>query len=152
VGLVWMFAALIIIATFTGAIASALTVSQLEGPVSGPEDLVKVRVGTVAASTSAAYLQARHVASRPYRTAAEGLAAIHAGEIDAFVYDAPLLRYLANTEMRGQVWVLPVTFERQDYAIALPSGSPLREPVNRALLKRIGQPAWQETLYRYLGR
>ncbi|MFP3940460.1 MAG: ABC transporter substrate-binding protein, partial [Thermoanaerobaculia bacterium] len=66
------------------------------------------------------------------------------------VYDEPILRYL----VRGTddpFAVLPGTFERQDYAVALPEGSPLREPVNRALLRVIDRPAWDETLERYLG-
>jgi polar amino acid transport system substrate-binding protein len=151
VALVWMFAALIVVATFTGAIASALTVGQLEGAVTGPDDLPGVRVGTVAGSTSEAYLRGRRIAYRTTQSAAEGLQLVADREIDAFVYDAPLLRYLANGEFRGKVEVLPVRFERQDYAIGLPPNSPIREPVNRILLRKIGQREWQDTLYRYLG-
>jgi len=55
VGLLWMFASIIIISGFTGAIASSLTVGQLEGAVQGPADLPKVSVGTVTGSTSEAY-------------------------------------------------------------------------------------------------
>jgi ABC-type amino acid transport substrate-binding protein len=47
--------------------------------------------------------------------------------------------------------VLPVTFERQLYAIALPAGSPLREPLNRALLARTTSPDWARLVSTYLG-
>jgi polar amino acid transport system substrate-binding protein len=151
VALVWMFAALIVVATFTGAIASALTVGQLGGAVNGPADLPRVRVGTVEGSTSESYLRARRTTYRASKTVAEGLRLVANKEIDAFVYDAPLLRYMANSEFRGRVEVLPVRFERQDYAIGLPPNSPIREPANRILLKKIGQREWQDTLYRYLG-
>ena len=151
VALVWMFAALILVATFTGAIASALTVGQLEGAVNGPADLPKVRVGTVAGSTSETCLRARRIACRTSQTAMDGLQLVANKEIDAFVYDAPILRYLVKKEMHGEVTVLPVKFERQDYAFALPTNSPLREPLNREILRRIAQPQWQDTLYRYLG-
>jgi polar amino acid transport system substrate-binding protein len=57
VALVWMFAAIIIISSFTAAITSSLTITQLQSPVRGPEDLPKVRVGTVSGTTSASYLQ-----------------------------------------------------------------------------------------------
>ena len=109
-------------------------------------DLPKVRVGTVRDSTSQAYLEEHRVAYRGYDSALAGLQAVAAGRIDAFVYDAPLLRYLARTELAGQVQVLPNTFMRQDYGIVLPPASPLREPVNRALLRHIREPAWQDTL------
>jgi polar amino acid transport system substrate-binding protein len=68
------------------------------------------------------------------------------------VYDAPLLRFLANNELRGAVEVPPMTFERQDYGMALPTRSTLREAINRVLLQNITQPAWQDLLYRYLGK
>jgi hypothetical protein len=47
--------------------------------------------------------------------------------------------------------VLPNTVLRQDYGIALIAESPLREPINRIMLEKIGAPAWEEMLYRYLG-
>jgi len=151
VTLIWMFAAIIVISSITAAITSALTVTQLESPVRGPEDLSKVRVGTVADSTSESYLQEKRISFQAYKTVAEGLRAISDGKIDAVVYDAPVMRYLINQNYQGQMHVLPKTFVRQEYAIALPAGSTLREPINRVLLEKVGDPAWQETLYRYLG-
>jgi ABC-type amino acid transport substrate-binding protein len=151
VTLVWMFAAIIVISSITAAITSALTVTQLESPVRGPEDLSKVRVGTVADSTSQSYLQEKRVSFQAYQTVAEGLRAVSDGKIDTMVYDAPVMRYLINQDYQGQMHVLPKTFVRQEYAIALPAGSSLREPINRVLLEKVGDPAWQETLYRYLG-
>jgi ABC-type amino acid transport substrate-binding protein len=80
-----------------------------------------------------------------------GLKALARGEIEAFVYDAPILRYLVKTELSERVRVLPVTFFRQDYAIALPQDSQLREPVNRALLEEVQSAEWDAILERYLG-
>ncbi|UCG11723.1 MAG: transporter substrate-binding domain-containing protein [Deltaproteobacteria bacterium] len=152
VALIWMFAAIIIISTFTAAITSALTVTQLKSPVQGPEDLPKVRVGTVADTTSEAHLQESHLSFTSYKTAPEGLRAIAAGKIQALVYDAPILRYLINKKFKGELEVLPKTFLRQDYGIALQAGSPLREPINRILLQKIREPWWHDMLYEYLGR
>lgn len=148
---VWMFAGVIVISSFTAAIAAALTVNRLDSPVQGPADLPKVRVGTVRDSTSEAYLETHRIGYRGYDSALAGLEAVAAGRLDAFVYDAPLMRYLARTELAGRLQVLPNTFLRQDYGIALPPASPLRETVNRALLRHIREPAWQDILYRYLG-
>lgn len=66
------------------------------------------------------------------------------------VYDEPILRYLVRRSYPG-LEVLPGTFERQDYAIALPQGSELREPVDLALLATIDEPGWQDVLEGYLG-
>ena len=62
-----------------------------------------------------------------------------------------MLRYEAREHFSGEIHVLPVIFERQDYAFALPTGSPLREHVNQALLRSIGDPDWKEVLVEYLG-
>jgi ABC-type amino acid transport substrate-binding protein len=152
VTLIWMFAAIIVISSITAAITSALTLSQLESPVSGLGDLPKVRVGTVTDSTSASYLQKQRISSRPFRTVAEGLQVMSDGGIEALVYDAPVLRYLINQKYKGRMTVLPNTFLRQDYGIALTAGNPLRETINLVLLTKISDPSWQETLEQYLGR
>ena len=67
------------------------------------------------------------------------------------VYDAPLLTYLINGRFEGKLEVLESLFELQDYGIAFPENSRLREPVNRAMLSIIHSPEWQTTLEKYLG-
>ncbi|HID30477.1 MAG TPA: transporter substrate-binding domain-containing protein [Desulfobacterales bacterium] len=151
VALIWMFGGIIMISGFTAAIASSLTVAQLESPVKGPGDLSKVRVGTITNSTAASYLRDKRIGYQTYQTAPEGLQAVAEGKIQALVYDAPLLRYLINQGFKGSLQVLPNTFLRQDYGIALPPRSALRETVNRVLLQKISEPAWQDTVYKYLG-
>lgn len=150
VALLWMFISVIVISSFTAAIASSLTVAQLDTGIQGPDDLAQALTATVTGSTSSAYLADRHLRHETLATAQEGLSAVARGEADAMVYDEPILRYLVRTSGE-RLTVLPETFERQDYAIGFPEGSGLREPVNRTLLEVIDRPAWQETLGRYLG-
>lgn len=151
VALVWMFLGVVLVAGFTAAMASSLTVSHLESQVQGPQDLPKVRVGAVSGSTGAAYLDAGGIPYAGYPNARAALDALVRGERDAVVYDAPLLRYLAHRERRGAVTVLPRLFARQDYAIALPTGSPLRERINKVILRETSTEEWSELLERYLG-
>jgi len=42
--------------------------------------------------------------------------------IEALIFDAPILRYLIHHELKGGLEVLPHTFLREDYGIALPNG------------------------------
>lgn len=149
-GLVWMFGGILMISTFTAAIASALTVNRLESAIRGPDDLARVRTATVAGSTSAAYLERRDIAFRPVASPLEGLRAVARGEVDAMVYDAPVLQYLVKEELDESVLILPSTFERQDYSFALPSLSPLREELNRALLDELRTESWRDILARYV--
>jgi ABC-type amino acid transport substrate-binding protein len=149
--LVWMFASVIVISSFTAAIASALTVGELDGKVKGKDDLGRVRVVTVEGSTSAAYLRDRGDDFVPVGDLRDALRELAEGKADAVVYDEPILRYFVKQEFAESLVVLPGTFQRQDYGIALPSGSPLRESLNRDLLRHLQGPAWRATLVRYIG-
>lgn len=151
IGLVWMFAGLFIIASFTAAVTSALTVTQLKSSIAGPADLARARVATVEGSTAASYLQVRHLPAKTFATAGEALAAIASGDADAVVYDAPVLKHQVLTRFAGEAYVLPVTFDEQDYAFPLEQGSDLREPINQVVLRKTSSPEWQELLKKYLG-
>jgi ABC-type amino acid transport substrate-binding protein len=77
--------------------------------------------------------------------------AVDQNEADAIVYDVALLKYLASTEYLNQIDVLAVSFNVQEYAIALAPGSKLRKPLNEELLRFRESDAWGELTFRYLG-
>ncbi len=153
IGLIWMFASIITISGFTAAIASSLTVSQLDSAIEGPEDLPGTKVGSIPDTTSGNYLTDEHIPFKHYSDINEGLQALHQSKIDAMVYDHPILSYYTskNRRISEDVRVLGETFERQDYAIGLPAKSPYREDINRILLREIGSAWWNDTIFRYLG-
>ena len=147
-----MFTGVILVSLFTAAITSILTVKQLENPVRGLQDLKKAVVGTMPYTTSASFLKNNSIAFQTYPSVDEGLAAVLHGDIKAFVYDAPELRYRIKQRFQGNLEVLPQTYSQEDYAIALVDDSPLRKSINQVLVQKIRQPEWQETLSHYLGR
>jgi polar amino acid transport system substrate-binding protein len=150
IAVLWMLSGILIIASFTAAVTSSLTVGQLRSRISGPSDLTRVKVATVADSTSHSYLQSRHIRHQRFPELADALAALDSGQVEAVVYDAPILRFQVVHDYPN-LHVLSGVFERQDYAIALSSGSPLRERVNRAVLRVISTRSWDTTLADYLG-
>ena len=135
----------------TGVITSILTVQQLDVGITRPTDLHRVRVATVSSSTSADYLRRRRVFFREYDNPQDALQAIEVGEADALVYDAALLKYLAKERFPNRIDVLPVLFNLQEYAIALPPRSNLRKPLNESLLSYRESDSWDEIIYSYLG-
>lgn len=151
VALGWMFAAIIVFSFFTASITSTLTVQRLTSDIQGADDLPGLRVGTLAGSTSSAFLDRRDIPYVEIAGVEDGVKAVNDGEIDAFVYDAPILQYAAKT-FGDSLIVLPKFFRRQDYGFALPEGSELREPVNRALLIALTRERWQALLDYYLER
>ena len=88
---------------------------------------------------------------KQHSTVRDALVALNDGLSDAVVYDAPILRHEAYRHFAGELFVLPIAFERQDYAFALPSDSTLRERINQVLLRKIGSPEWKDVLRSYLG-
>ena len=74
------------------------------------------------------------------------------GETDAFVFQGPIMKYLAKNEFRGRVEVLPGTFDHRYMGMALPPGSQLRERLNRALLEFMETDDWAQILQQYLGQ
>ncbi len=148
---IWMFMGIVLVSSFIATITSILTVSQLEYAIDGPEDLRVSTVGTIKYTTSEEYLRDNRIVYIDYTDIDEALQALDKGIINAFVYDAPLLHYYINRDFKGRIEVLPHKFLRQDYGIALPEGSAVREPLNRLLLKHIHSEEWQNILYRYLG-
>ncbi|WP_337999244.1 transporter substrate-binding domain-containing protein [Novosphingobium pentaromativorans] len=152
IALVWMFAAILIISTFTGMIASSLTAGRLSGAVTGPDDLPGVNVGSIRHSATDEWLTGEGIGFTGYPDVAAGLAALSAGKIDAFVYDEPLLRYMVRKGDDEELGMLPGTFGRQDYGIALRQGSALREPVDISLLAQVEGPEWRDEIRKTLGK
>lgn len=149
--LFWMFTSVIVISSVTASITSALTVERLGSMINHPNDLVHVRTATVTGSTSAAWLKDNHFTFGEFKTLPEALKALQEKQYDAVVYDEPLLRYLTITQFQD-LQVLPVTFQRQNYGIAFPNASWLREPVNWVLLKELQEPEWDQLIKQYLGK
>jgi ABC-type amino acid transport substrate-binding protein len=151
IGLVWMFASVILISGFTAAIASSLTLGELDQTIRGVDDLRGKRVLTLENSTSAAYLEDKLIRYRSAPDLDDALGDLEAGRADAVVYDAPILRYLVNEHHAASLRVLPTVLARQEYGIGLPPGSPLREEINRQILEITRTPEWTHMLGAYLG-
>ena len=140
--LIWMIAALVVVSTFTAAITSALTVGQLSNRIQVAEDLNGKRLLSVADSTSAQWLTEHHLSADFFPDVEQALAQLAKGKADAVIHDEPLLRWTIERQFAGKLVTLPLILERQDYAIALPPGSPLREELNRGILERVGSLNW----------
>ena len=86
----------------------------------------------------------------PFESLEKGLAAVDRHKIDAFVQDEKILSYLAKREFPGRVQIVGGFFDEYFVSIALQQGSPLRKPLNKALLKLMKTQSWTELLNRYI--
>jgi len=150
IALIWMIFSVVFIASFTANITTRLTVSELQGKVRGFNDLYDARVGSILGSEGFDFLIKKGVAVIPFQDLREGLSAVDGRKIDALVQDEKILSYLAKNEYPGRLQVVGGTFDEYFVSIALQPKSPLRKPINQALLKFMTTESWAQLLHRYI--
>jgi polar amino acid transport system substrate-binding protein len=141
---IWMFISVVFIAYFTATVTASLTVDQLQSNIKGPNDLPGKKVATIAGSTSANYLTQQKLDAKEFKQINEAYDALNNSEVDAIVYDAPILLYYAAHDGKGKVQVVGNIFRKESYAIALPNGSPYRKQINNALLSLQEKGTYQD--------
>ncbi len=119
---------------FIAQLSADITMYRLRANINGPEDLDHKLVAVVAGTTSQTEMKSTKARVVAFEHARAAYKALLEGQVDAMVYDAPQLRYFAHHEGRGAVKVVGRLFAPQDYGVAFPQDSPLREPINRAIL------------------
>ena len=157
--LIWMFASIIMISTFTAAIASSLTTQKLQSIIRGPEDLPYIRVGAKTNESPIAILAERGVRATEYATLKEGLAALHTNQIDAFVHDRPVIQYeiLNDPEWLEGLTIISKLIREEEYGIAFSppkdktKRNKLREEVNVKLLEMKTSGRYANLVRKYLG-
>jgi ABC-type amino acid transport substrate-binding protein len=122
---------------FVAQLSSDLTMQSLRGNIAGPQDLRGRRVAVVDGTTSYQYMKKIPADINVFERVKDAFDALRQDEVDAVVYDAPILLYYAMGEGKGKVAVVGKIFEPQNYGIAVTQGSPLREKINRAILNLI---------------
>lgn len=150
-GLLWMLASIFIIALFSATMASSLVVDRLQTRVTGPADLPRARVAAVSGTAGEQWLAAQGLQARTYPFVIQASKALQRGDVEALVFERSILGYMIKQYGWPELRMLPHTLAVRDYAIALPTDSPIKEPINRALLKIVHQPEWRELVQRYVG-
>lgn len=131
--MVWILLSVVFLAVFTASVTTTLTIEELGNSIEDVDDLYGKEVVTVEGTTSEEVLLDLHIDYEVVADLEAGAILVETGAVDAMVYDAPQLQYYAATEGRGQVETVGDVFNDEPYAIALPQGSSLREPLDRAL-------------------
>lgn len=132
--IIWMFVGIIFVAYYTAQLTATLTVEQIQGAINGPQDLPGKKVGTTKGSTSAAWLAQNNVEAVAFEKIGEAYKALMDKQVEAVVFDSPVLLYYANTEGKGRVSVVGTVFRKEDYGIVFQRGSEWRKRVDGALL------------------
>ncbi len=137
---------MVFMAYFQATITTALTVQTLKGDINGPEDLLGRKVGATTGSTASAFLTGIDVTPVEFQKIDQAFVALENKQLDAVVFDSPVLLYYAATVGRNKVRIVGPMLRKENYGILFPRGSVLRKPVNEALLK-LRENGTYETLY-----
>ena len=151
IAVVWMIVSIVTIAVFTASVTSVLTIKHLQGAVHGLGDLPTVRVGAVAGTSTEEALSRLRISYRKFATPQDGLKALRAHSLDAFIYDKPLLAWMIRQNFASSIELIDTTFDPQEYAFAVPSNSALERTINVAVLDAVHSDWWDQTIFRYLG-
>jgi ABC-type amino acid transport substrate-binding protein len=134
IAIVWMLLSIVLVSLLTASFTTTLTVNSLKGDINGPDDLPGRQVATIKGSTTETWLNDKGAKVTALADVAACIEALKAGQVQAVVYDAPVLQYEAAKSNDTSLHMVGPVFERQNYAFALQQDSLLRERLNQALL------------------
>ncbi len=150
-GVIMVVSSLFIVSIFVANITASLTVDAITGTIDDLNDLDGRKVATTTGSTASAFLQSRGIAHQTFDSFNALTDAFEAQGLDAVVFDGPLLAYFLTTTPGLEANLIERVFRPEDYGIALPQGSGLREEINRALLELNESGTYQELRLKWFG-
>ncbi|MFS4468221.1 transporter substrate-binding domain-containing protein [Maribacter sp. 2210JD10-5] len=150
--LVLMFGGLLFISGLTASIASSLTVNQLTNNPEGFNEFKERKVGTIANTGTRTFLAEHFFKNvKEYPNVVEGLTEVKNGEIEAFLYDEPILKYRIQKDSSLQkLQLLPIKFDVQFYAFGLPKkNTELEQRISQKILEIMETKEWEVVLNEY---
>lgn len=119
---VWMIIGIIWFAAFTATLTSSLTLSRIGyGEIKGLADLNNKKVSVIKGTTSENFMRYHDVTVMLAESLDDLVRSLKAETVDAVVYDAPALMYIAKKD--EQITVVGRMFDEQKYGIAFPQGA-----------------------------
>ncbi|WP_425237155.1 transporter substrate-binding domain-containing protein [Ulvibacterium sp.] len=149
VALILMFGGLLFISGLTASIASGLTVNHLTTDPDSFNEFKERAVGSVKNTGTNEFLKSRFFQDlKGYNTVAEGLSALKNNDIEAFMYDEPILKYnIARDSSMSSISILPIKFDVQFYAFGIAKKHPkLEQAISQRILEIIETEEWRLVL------
>lgn len=152
VGVAAMVAGLALLLVAAGTFTARLTVNSLQANVQTIDDLQTRVVGTVAGSTSDSFLKNHNIQFQGFGNPQAMLRAFERDEINAIVFDGPILAYYLQTDGAGLARLIDKVYRPENYGILLPTKSDLKEDIDLALLQFREDGTYDTILSRWFGK
>lgn len=147
-----MLSGLLFVSGLTASIASSLTVDQLANNVDSFNAFKERSVGTIRSSEAREFLKIhffKEVAE--FEGVVPGLNALKKHEIEAFIYDEPILQYrIKKNKEFSKLEVLPLKFDVQFYAFGIKKdATTLEQAISQRILEIVETQNWEILLTEY---
>ncbi len=129
-----VFFSTIVLNLMVSDLTSSLTVNDLSSQTATINDVQGKRIATVSGTTSETLTRSFGGNISLVASLEEALRSLEKGKVDAVVYDAPSLRQFAKRS-GGVYVVLRGTLNHEYYAVAMPTTTPMKTSIDRAILK-----------------
>ena len=153
IAVLWMLVSLALISLLTTSLVARMTADAVtSSPIAQTSDLDGKRLAAVADSSGAEYLDEQHLHYRKYANLKEALASLVNGKSDAVVNSVGALEYAISTYFSGVIPMPSGTLAPSYMAFALPPNSPLKKPLDRAMIEITASASWRSLEHSYFGR
>jgi ABC-type amino acid transport substrate-binding protein len=148
-GLIWMLICALALSALIASLSSALTTIHQDEKKFTADKLRNMHLGTEAGGMTAHMIEKMGGRSTFFKDEEEVIKAVLDKKIDGFFYDEVTLHYYAEKPFRGKISVHSTNLKEIPFGFGLPKNSPLRKPVNVAMLGILEGPMWESILNRY---
>jgi len=153
VAILWMLSSLVLVSLLSTSLVSRLTAERVESrdPAASIE-LKGKKLAAVARSSGAEYLDELHLQYTKYKDLPEALDSLATGQSNAVVNSVGALQYFIS-KRHARTLEIPQGLLAPAYmAIALPEHSPLKRPIDGALIKITNSTEWRALEERFFFR
>lgn len=152
IGVIWMFTAIITISLLIGSIASYLTAGKINSDINSITTLKRRRIGTMKDANSSMFLERNNIpiAKSNFDKVEDGLKALANNEIQAFVYDEPIMQYhIFKEQINDKIYIAALKLSIDYYSFALPKNSTKTSKMNELIVSELENITWKAMLNKY---
>ena len=153
VAILWMLSSLVLVSLLSTSLVSRLTADRVESRDNAVSiDLRGKRLAAVARSSGAEYLDELQLHYTKYKDLPEALDSLVNGQSNAVVNSVGALQYFISKRYARTLEMPQGLLAPAYMAIALPEHSPLKKPIDRALIKITNSAEWRALEERFFVR
>jgi polar amino acid transport system substrate-binding protein len=142
----------VLVAQLTATVTSSQTVARLQSEIRGPGDLPGKTIAATPGTIAGDYLAGLKLPYTRMANPDEGIRMLRQGEVQAVVLSAAVLQYLAAQPANRGLQVVGPLFRPYKIAMAVQNGSPLRKPINEALLAMYQEGTYEDIYAKWFAR